>query len=142
MTRRELREHLLRLLFLKEFHEADELEEQCQLYFDVILPDEGKPCDERDITLERFKSIVERLPEIDALLMARMKTWNIKRIGLIEKNILRLCAFEAKYDEDVPERVAINEAVELAKQFGGQQSAGFINGVMARIVTPKDEEVK
>ena len=133
MSRRELREHLIRLLYLREFHEADELEEQNQFYFDVILPNEGIDCTASEEILEKYARIVEHLPEIDALLMARMENWNMSRIGLTEKNILRLCAFEIAYDE-ISEKIAINEAIELAKQYGGKQSAGFVNGVMAKIV--------
>jgi N utilization substance protein B len=133
MTRRALREHLVRLLYMREFHEADELEEQYQLYFDVILPNEDAECEERDEVLTRLVAIVEKLPEIDALLTAKLQNWNFRRIGLTEKTILRISAFEILYD-DVPAKVAINEAVELAKLYGGEQSSGFVNGVLAKIV--------
>ena len=133
MTRRALREHLLRLLYMREFHEADELEEQNQLYFDVILPNEDAECEERDEVLTRLAAIVEKLPEIDALLTAKLQNWNFRRIGLTEKTVLRISAFEILYD-DVPAKVAINEAVELAKLYGGEQSSGFVNGVLAKIV--------
>ena len=133
MTRRALREHLVRLLYLREFHEADELEEQYQLYFDVILPNEDAECKERDEVLERLSRIVEKLPEIDALLSTKMQNWNLRRIGLTEKTVLRISAFEIMYDA-VPAKVAINEAVELSKLYGGEQSSGFVNGVLAIIV--------
>lgn len=133
MTRRALREHLVRLLYMREFHEADELEEQNQLYFDVILPNEDAECEERDEVLTRLTAIVEKLPEIDALLTAKLQNWNFRRIGLTEKTVLRISAFEILYD-DVPAKVAINEAVELAKLYGGEQSSGFVNGVLAKIV--------
>ncbi len=133
MTRRALREHLVRLLYMREFHEADELEEQNQLYFDVILPNEDAECEERDEVLARLAAIVEKLPEIDALLTAKLQNWNFRRIGLTEKTVLRISAFEILYD-DVPAKVAINEAVELAKLYGGEQSSGFVNGVLAKIV--------
>ena len=133
MTRRALREHLVRLLYMREFHEAHELEEQNQLYFDVILPNEDAECEERDEVLTRLAAIVEKLPEIDALLTAKLQNWNFRRIGLTEKTVLRISAFEILYD-DVPAKVAINEAVELAKLYGGEQSSGFVNGVLAKIV--------
>ena len=133
MTRRALREHLVRLLYMREFHEADELEEQNQLYFDVILPNEDAECEERDEVLIRLAAIVEKLPEIDALLTAKLQNWNFRRIGLTEKTVLRISAFEILYD-DVPAKVAINEAVELAKLYGSEQSSGFVNGVLAKIV--------
>lgn len=139
MTRRALREHLVRLLYLREFHEADELEEQNQLYFDVILPTEDAECPEKDEVLEKLGRIVEKLPEIDALLTAKLQNWNFRRIGLTEKTVLRLSAFEMLYD-DVPDKVAINEAVELAKIYGGEQSSGFVNGVLAKLVKGLDAD--
>ena len=139
MTRRALREHLVRLLYLREFHEADELEEQNQLYFDVILPTEDVECPEKDEVLEKLGRIVEKLPEIDALLTAKLQNWNFRRIGLTEKTVLRLSAFEMLYD-DVPDKVAINEAVELAKIYGGEQSSGFVNGVLAKLVKGLDAD--
>jgi N utilization substance protein B len=130
---RERREHLMRLLYLREFHENEEIAEQNQLYFDVILPTEGIESDASPEILDKYNKLVEKLPEIDSVLIARMKNWNIERIGLVEKSLLRLCAYEIMF-ESISEKIAINEAVELAKTYGGQQSGGFINGVLARIV--------
>ncbi len=130
---RERREHLMRLLYLREFHENEEIAEQNQLYFDVILPTEGIESDASPEILDKYNKLVEKLPEIDSVLIARMKNWNIERIGLVEKSLLRLCAYEIMF-EGISEKIAINEAVELAKTYGGQQSGGFINGVLARIV--------
>lgn len=130
---RERREHLMRLLYLREFHENEEIAEQNLLYFDVILPTEGIESDASPEILDKYNKLVEKLPEIDSVLIARMKNWNIERIGLVEKSLLRLCAYEIMF-EGISEKIAINEAVELAKTYGGQQSGGFINGVLARIV--------
>ncbi|MBO4783042.1 MAG: transcription antitermination factor NusB [Lachnospiraceae bacterium] len=133
MTRREIREHLLRLLFLKEFHEADEINEQNQLYFDVLLPNEGTNVEDTTMVMERYNKLKECLPEIDSKLIKEMQKWNLKRVGIVERNILRLGTFEMFHDEVAP-AVAINEAVELAKIYGGDQAPGFINGVLGRIV--------
>ena len=137
MKRREIREHLLRLLFLKEFHEADEIEEQNQLYFDVLLPNEGKGVDDAKEVMERYDKLKIYLPEIDSKLITEMQKWNLKRVGIVERNLLRLATFEVLYDE-IPSAIAINEAVELAKIYGGDQAPGFINGVLSRIVKTKE----
>ncbi|MCR4993235.1 MAG: transcription antitermination factor NusB [Lachnospiraceae bacterium] len=137
MKRSEIREHLLRLLFLKEFHEADEIEEQNQLYFDVLLPNEGKGVDDAKEVMERYDKLKTYLPEIDSKLITEMQKWNLKRVGIVERNLLRLATFEVLYDE-IPSAVAINEAVELAKIYGGDQAPGFINGVLSRIVKTKE----
>ncbi len=60
--------------------------------------------------------------------------WKKNRIGKAELTIIRLAFYEMKYDEDVPVSVAINEAVELSKKFGGEDSAGFVNGILAKMV--------
>lgn len=137
MKRREIREHLLRLLFLKEFHEADEVDEQNQLYFDVLLPNEGKGVDDAKEVMDRYDKLKTYLPEIDSKLITEMQKWNLKRVGIVERNLLRLATFEVLYDE-IPSAVAINEAVELAKIYGGDQAPGFINGVLSRIVKTKE----
>ena len=138
MKRREIREHLLRLLFLKEFHEADEVDEQNQLYFDVLLPNEGKGVDDAKEVMERYDKLKTYLPEIDSKLITEMQKWNLKRVGIVERNLLRLATFEVLYDE-IPSAVAINEAVELAKIYGGDQAPGFVNGVLSRIVKTKED---
>ena len=137
MKRREIREHLLRMLFLREFHEADEIAEQNQLYFDVLLPNEGVGFDDSQAVMERYEKLKDYLPQIDAILTTEMQKWNLKRVGIVERNILRLATFEVLYDE-IPSAVAINEAVELAKTYGGDQAPGFINGVLSRIVKLKE----
>ena len=137
MKRREIREHLLRMLFLREFHEADEIDEQNQLYFDVLLPNEGVSFDDSQAVMERYDKLKGYLPQIDAILTTEMQKWNLKRVGIVERNILRLATFEVLYDE-IPSAVAVNEAVELAKIYGGDQAPGFINGVLGRIVKTKE----
>lgn len=60
--------------------------------------------------------------------------WRLERVGTVERTLLRLALFEMRFDEAVPDKVAINEAVELAKKYGADASAGFINGVLAKLV--------
>jgi len=138
---REIREHLIRLLYLRDFHETDELAEQNQLYFDVFLPTEGIEFDRADAVLEKYDRVVAALPEIDSRITAEMQGWRLGRIGLLEKSILRLSVFEMVYDK-LPVRVSINEAVELAKIYGREQSYSFVNGVLAKIVKGLDKDGK
>lgn len=67
------------------------------------------------------------------MLNASAKGWKTSRMGRVDLTILRLAVYEMKFDEDIPEKVAINEAVELSKKFGGDESPAFINGVLAKI---------
>ena len=133
MKRRELREHVFQLLFRVEFNSSEEMEEQVSMYFDGVREEE--PLAEKDeiYIAEKYKKIVEKIPEIDEMLNASSKGWKTSRMGRVDLTILRLAVYEMKFDEDIPEKVAINEAVELSKKFGGDESPAFINGVLARV---------
>ena len=74
----------------------------------------------------RKKRIDEKINEI-------AEGWRTRRMGKVELTILRLAVFEMKYDEEIPEKVAINEAVELAKKFGGDEAPAFVNGILAKL---------
>lgn len=135
MNRRTLREQVFKLLFRVEFNPAEELEEQCRLFFeheelDMSLEDEEFIC-------TRFRSIQERLEEIDSMINQKTRGWRTERMGKVDLTIIRLAIFEMQYDEAIPQGVAINEAVELAKKFGQEESAGFVNGVLARFAEAK-----
>lgn len=130
MTRREIREHVFLMLFRKEFHEASELNEQMQLYIsDLEEPSE----EEQSYLTKRLYSVIEKLDEIDKILAEASSGWKLNRMGRVDLTILRLAVFEMRFDEEVPVKVAINEAVELAKTFGGDESPAFINGVLAKL---------
>ena len=66
--------------------------------------------------------------------------WKTKRMGKVELTILRLALFEMAYDDTIPEKVSINEAVELAKKFGGNDSPAFVNGILARFIGKESKE--
>lgn len=131
MTRREIREHLFRMLFRKEFHEPYELDEQMEYYFESL--EEAAEKDQKYLQ-ERFSLISDKLGEIDIILTEATSGWKLNRMGKVDLNIMRLATFEIKFDEEVPDKVAINEAVELAKKYGGDSSASFVNGVLAKVL--------
>ena len=132
MSRRELREQIFKLIFRAEFYDKEELPEQEKLFFEDYELN-MKPEDETYIS-EKSNKILEKLDEIDGMINQEAKGWTTERMGKIELTILRLAIYEIKFDEDVPARVAINEAVEIAKKFGQEESAGFVNGVLAKFV--------
>ncbi|MGN0276734.1 MAG: transcription antitermination factor NusB [Hominisplanchenecus sp.] len=131
MTRREEREHIFKLLFLIEFYGKEELEQQEQLYAEELAEAKEK---DRIYIQEKYERIKEKLPQIDELLGSVSKGWRTERMGKVELTLLRLAVYEMKYDDDIPVGVAINEAVELAKTFGGDGSPAFINGILAKLV--------
>lgn len=131
MTKREEREHLLKLLFCKDFHEMSEMQEQMEFYEEQqeITDTEGfLP------VKEKFKQLLKVEGQIDMVLSEAASGWALGRIGKAELTILRIAVYEIMFDEDVPDRVAINEAVELSKRYGSDGSSSFVNGVLAKIV--------
>lgn len=131
MSRRKIREHIFKLLFRIEFNEVSDMPEQIQLYFEDISESE---IDQKQYIEEKYQNILNRVEEIDNIIINATKGWKVSRIGKVELTILRLAVYEMKYDEDVPVSVAINEAVELAKKYGGDDSHAFINGILAKVV--------
>ena len=89
---------------------------------------------DREYLQNRVEQIIEAIPELDAALNQVAEGWKTRRMGKVELTILRLALYEMKKDETVPEKVAINEAVELAKKFGGSDSPAFVNGILAKLV--------
>ena len=131
MNRRRLREQIFKLLFRIEFNSEEEMEEQCELFFDdVDIVYEEK--DEKFIKT-KFDDIVAHLGEIDKIIEDNAKGWTIDRIGKVELTVIRLAIYEIRFDEEVPTQVAINEAVELAKVFGPDKSSSFVNAVLAKL---------
>ena len=122
MKRRELREHIFELLFRIEFNSSEEMPEQMQLFFDGL--DELGEQDQSYME-EKYRRIVEKLPELDRRIEETAKSWRISRMGKVDLTILRLAVYEMEFDDDVPVGVAINEAVELSKKFGGDDSPAF-----------------
>jgi len=87
-----------------------------------------------------FAAAVENLPAIDAMLAACSDNWKISRMAKVDLAILRLSAAEILYLPDVPDSASINEAVDLAKKYGGDDSGKFINGILGKVVRSKDAE--
>ncbi len=129
MGRRQVREQLFKLLFRVEFNEPEDMGEQEALFFEEEIKLEEA---ERTEIEGKFDTIVENLTKIDAALNEKTTGWTTDRMGKVDLTILRLAVYEITMDEQVPTSVAINEAVELAKKYGGDESPAFINGVLAK----------
>ncbi|MBR4138944.1 MAG: transcription antitermination factor NusB [Lachnospiraceae bacterium] len=130
MKRRELREHIFEILFRVEFMNETEMEEQMDLFFEDLA--EARPADV-DYMKNKYFAVREKMPMIDIMIDEKSKGWKTSRMGKVELTILRLAVYEMLFDEDVPATVAINEAVEIAKKFGGDDTPAFVNGVLAKV---------
>lgn len=130
MNRRTLREQVFKLLFRIEFNNQEEMQQQCSYFFEDS--DNQILEDDMDYIQYKFNMIMDHLSEIDRLINEKAKGWSTQRMGKVDLTIIRLAVYEILYDEDVPTNVAINEAVELAKKFGQDESYGFVNGILAK----------
>lgn len=137
MSRTKLREKMFQLLFRIEFNSKEEFDEQAQLFFEAeeqeLLEEEDKA-----VILDKVDDVIDHLKDIDKLIDEKSVGWNVTRLGKVELAILRLAIYEILYDESIPDSVAINEAVELAKRFAADESPAFINGVLAKFAPKKD----
>ena len=132
MTRRQLREHCFKVLFCTDFYPASEVDEQIMAYFEQeeVRLNEEEAAELKD----RADAMLARIPEIDEILASVTEGWSLKRVGRVELSLLRVACYEIKFDQAVPDKVAINEAVELARKYSGDEAPGFVNGVLAKLV--------
>lgn len=130
MTRHEIREEIMKALFQANFYEEGEMKEQLENYFEDI-----GPLSEEDMNYieEKSNDLLSHIDEIDEIINQVSEGWKTSRMAKVDLTILRVAIYEIKY-EGLPEGVAINEAVELAKDFGTDNSSSFINGILAKVV--------
>ena len=144
MTRTEERDSIFRIVFREAFFPPERMGEQTEHYLDalleepeVFLPDmkqKMQPKDE-DYIRDKVKAIIDKTEELDQMLESASKDWKLSRVGKAELAILRVGAYEIRFDDDIPEKVAINEALELAKKYCDGKAVSFINGVLNQLLT-------
>lgn len=130
--RTELREVTFLILFRLFFYEKNEVESQIKSFFE----NEDNFTDaEKQYIGNKVLTIMDVVPEIDAELDKVSIGWKTKRMSKVDLTILRLAFFEIKFDESIPNSTSINEAVELAKNYGEDSSSSFVNGILAKVVS-------
>ncbi|MBQ5951166.1 MAG: transcription antitermination factor NusB [Lachnospiraceae bacterium] len=147
MKRSELREHTFRTLFRAGFFAPEEWEEQGDLYTRY----EGELSGEEDAFGElseedaaqvksRAAAVWEKREDLDRRIGEVSEGWRVERMSRVDLTLLRLGLYEMLYDDSVPYKVAINEAVELAKKYGGDDSFSFVNGILGRLARETADE--
>ena len=91
----------------------------------------------REFTDRLVKGVMENLAQIDSRITASAKNWQLKRMAVVDRNILRLGCFELTFCGDVPPKVSINEAIDLAKKYSGPEAGKFVNGILDKIKSTK-----
>ena len=133
MTRKEARELLMQLLYQMELLN-DHSEENKTAYLDKNFKEKGH----KDYASQLMEQVLSNKDAIDAKLNEYSNKWNTTRMPKVDLAILRLAAAELLYMDDIPNAVAINEAVDMAKKFSSDESKAFINGILGKIAKEKD----
>jgi transcription antitermination factor NusB len=124
-ARRKARELTLKALYAYEISGSDAQ----QVSDDIIQSSQIKE-EAKKFSQILFEKILQNVEKIDGLIRGSVKSWEFSRIALVEKNILRIGVCELFFFSDIPPAITINEAIELAKKYGGKDSKNFINGVL------------
>ncbi|KKR04280.1 MAG: N utilization substance protein B-like protein [Parcubacteria group bacterium GW2011_GWC2_39_14] len=137
--------HLARTIALQSLFEwdfkgknNDQIDEIIKYNFEAFAPE----YDDHDFTEKLVKGVVDNIKKIDSYIKKYAPQWPIEQITNVDRNILRVGIFELVFDPNIPSKVAINEAIEIGKTFGGESSGNFINGVLGSLYSklgPQDK---
>jgi N utilization substance protein B len=101
--------------------------------------DDGMDAALKEFSAELVKGVAQNREEIDKKIVKYAANWQLKRMAVVDRNIMRLGCFELLYREDIPPKVSINEAVELAKKFSGVESGKFVNAILDKVKLEKNK---
>ncbi|OGY46317.1 MAG: transcription antitermination factor NusB [Candidatus Buchananbacteria bacterium RIFCSPHIGHO2_01_FULL_44_11] len=127
--------HLARTIALQTLYQWDFNDKQTDLEAVIKndLAEFAPQFDDKGFIDNLVKGVTKNQKEIDSLITKFAPEWPLEQITMVDRNVLRIGIYELQYDADIPDKVAINEAIELAKTFGGESSGKFVNGVLGSI---------
>ena len=126
--RSKARECALQMLYQVDIRHAD-----CRQILQEFWQDHQQTAEIKTFANRLLQGTIERLAEVDALIAKHADNWDLRRMAVIDRNVLRLGTYELLSEDDVPPKVCINEAIDLAKRFGDAESGKFINGILDAI---------
>ena len=129
MKRRKAREHALQILFQLDIRKEKPSAAVLKHFWAEYQPDE----EIRNFAEEIVKGTFKHLPKINDLIHQCAKNWSLDRMAVVDRNVLRIAIYESLYRIDIPTSVTINEAIEIAKKFGTDESGAFVNGILDRV---------
>lgn len=138
MGRRQARETALQALF-----QIDVGKNQPEFALQNTAEEFGAGPQELEFARQLVTGTLEQMDKIDHIISSVSKEWQLSRMANVDRNILRLALYEMMFREDIPNNVSVNEAVELAKIFGGPDSSKFVNGILGKVIEkPENFEPK
>lgn len=133
--RRQARECALQVLFQRDFRDI-EISEACELFW----RGHEVPEDVREFADRLIEGVWQNIAEVDSLIKKHSTNWRLDRMPAVDRNILRLAVYELIFEREIAPSVTLNEAIEIAKRFGTEESASFVNGVLDPIAHSLSEE--
>ena len=125
---------------LQALYEADVTSHVPEACFQWLTEEGGVSKSSLAYALELLEGVVQERRGMDELIQKYAPAWPVRQLPVVERNILRMALFEIEHQPEVPRKVAINEAVELAKTFGSDSSARFVNGVLGSVMDAMDQD--
>ena len=129
------RRHKARKIALQALYEVDSVARQPEAVTERLLAEAGLSEQNSEFVRGLVSGTLKHREEIDRNIQKHAPAWPVEQIAIIDRNILRLAIFEILFDNKVPVKVAVNEAVELAKTFGSDKSSKFVNGVLGVVLS-------
>lgn len=130
MLRSQVREEIFKIMFRYPFVEEGEMEEQVSFSLEDL---EGKSEENLQRIRSKVEAILANIGEVDQMIETNCEGWSFNRIGKAELTIMRIATYEIMFDDEVPNSVAINEAVELSKMYCDDDAKGFVNAILGKI---------
>lgn len=134
MSRKKARDNAFKCIYELEFDN----EKNVGKLLEFCYAENENQNDEKKYIDTVVNGVKENLESIDSIILSKLKNWSMDRIAKIDLAILRLAIYEIMYMEDIPVKVTANEAVELAKLYGNNDSKSFVNGVIAKVIESKE----
>jgi len=122
-----------RILAFQALYEIDAVGHETEVTIDWLLENQGLPVENREFVKELVRGVIANKNTIDGYIHQYAPTWPLQQLSVVDRNILRLAIFELLLDKRTPVKVVIDEAVELAKSFGSDNSSKFVNGVLGSV---------
>jgi N utilization substance protein B len=131
-TRRLGRELALQALYALDINPMD-----TPRFLQTFWEHHPSPADAREFASRLIDGVISRRADLDALIKSKAQHWALSRMARVDLNLIRLAVFELVYREDIPKKVTINEAIEIAKKYGSEDSPSFVNGILDEIPIPE-----